>query len=295
MRYGMPYQGSKNKIAEKILFYLPSGKRLVDLFGGGGAISHCASLSYKWESVLYNELDPLVYKAFRMAINGEFREEKRWISHGEFIRLRDTDPYVAICFSFSNNLRFYAYSEELEPWKKALHYARVFKDNSLLKEMGIESDGSRADLKRFFKDRHKESLQSLESLQRLQSLESLQRLQRLQSLERLPIETINGSYTDYVYQDGDVVYCDPPYEDTDCKGYKGFDNEAFYQWVETRPYTVYFSTYEMDKLNNRFYKCWEEDKRVLSGNDNSLTKRECIYANREPAKTSLYATQLYLF
>ena len=286
MRYGMPYQGSKNKIAENILKFLPRGKRLVDLFGGGGAISHCASLSYKWESVLYNELNPLVYKAFRMAINGEFREEKRWISHEDFFRLRYTDPYVAFCFSFGNNLCGYAYNRELEPWKKALHYARVFKDNSLLKEMGIDSDGSRADLKRFFKDRHKEDLQSLGSLERLESLESL---------ERLPIETINGSYTDYVYQDGDVVYCDPPYEDTDCKGYKGFDNEAFYQWVETRPYTVYFSTYEMDKLNDRFFKCWEEDKRVTSGTDNSLTKRECIYTNREPERTSLIPIQLTLF
>ena len=283
MRYGMPYQGSKNQIAENILKFLPRGKRLVDLFGGGGAISHCASLSYKWESVLYNELNPLVYKAFKMAINGEFREEKRWISHEDFFRLRYTDPYVAFCFSFSNNLRSYAYSEELEPWKKALHYARVFKDNSLLKGMGIESDGSKDDLKRFFKDYHKGSLERLE------------RLQSLQSLESLPIETVNGSYTDYVYRDGDVVYCDPPYEGTRCDGYSGFDNEAFYQWVETRPYTVYFSTYGMDKLNDRFYRCWEEDKRVLPGDDKSLTKRECIYANREPERTSLIPIQLTLF
>lgn len=35
MTYGMPYQGSKNAIAEDIIDFLPSGKRLVDLFGGG--------------------------------------------------------------------------------------------------------------------------------------------------------------------------------------------------------------------------------------------------------------------
>ena len=43
--YGLPYQGSKNQIAEDIIDFLPSGNRLVDLFGGGGSISHCASLS----------------------------------------------------------------------------------------------------------------------------------------------------------------------------------------------------------------------------------------------------------
>lgn len=35
--YGMPYMGSKSKIALDIIKKLPSGKRLVDLFGGGGA------------------------------------------------------------------------------------------------------------------------------------------------------------------------------------------------------------------------------------------------------------------
>lgn len=33
-RYGIPYKGNKSKIAEEILSELPSGKRLVDLFGG---------------------------------------------------------------------------------------------------------------------------------------------------------------------------------------------------------------------------------------------------------------------
>lgn len=34
--YGVPYQGNKSRIADIILEVLPSGKRLVDLFGGGG-------------------------------------------------------------------------------------------------------------------------------------------------------------------------------------------------------------------------------------------------------------------
>lgn len=47
-KYGMPYKGSKSKIADQIIHALPVGKRLVDLFGGGGAITHCARLSNKW-------------------------------------------------------------------------------------------------------------------------------------------------------------------------------------------------------------------------------------------------------
>lgn len=36
MTYGLPYMGSKNTIAEDIINFLPSSKRFVDLFGGGG-------------------------------------------------------------------------------------------------------------------------------------------------------------------------------------------------------------------------------------------------------------------
>uniref|UniRef100_UPI00387041B0 ParB N-terminal domain-containing protein n=1 Tax=Ruminococcus sp. TaxID=41978 RepID=UPI00387041B0 len=36
--YGVPYQGNKSRIADIIISLLPEGDRLVDLFGGGGAI-----------------------------------------------------------------------------------------------------------------------------------------------------------------------------------------------------------------------------------------------------------------
>ena len=35
--YGVPYQGNKSRIADIIIYILPKGNRLVDLFGGGGA------------------------------------------------------------------------------------------------------------------------------------------------------------------------------------------------------------------------------------------------------------------
>ncbi len=277
MRYGLPYMGSKNQIAEEIIKYLPSGKRLVDLFGGGGAISHCASISPKWDGVLYNELSPLVFKAFKMAINGEFENENRWICRENFFKLRETDPYAAFCFSFSNNLTDYAYSKELEPIKKALHYSMVFGDDSLLKKIKIDP---------------RKRKEYLESYARLQSMCALARMKDLSGCE---IELSNDTYLNYVYKGGDVVYCDPPYESTCCKSYKGFDSEEFYNWVESRDYTVYFSSYEMPKLNERFYKAWEQDKRVTVGDNNALLKRECIYTNKKTDHVSLIPEQLMLF
>lgn len=57
--YGVPYRGSKNKLAEDIIALLPKGKRFVDLFAVGCAMTHCALLSGKWESILSNDLCPL--------------------------------------------------------------------------------------------------------------------------------------------------------------------------------------------------------------------------------------------
>ena len=70
-----------------------------------------------------------------MAIHGKFKNETRWISHEEFDKLKNVDPYVAFCFSFGNDLKSYAYGKDIEPYKKALHYLVVFQDESLMKEI----------------------------------------------------------------------------------------------------------------------------------------------------------------
>lgn len=126
MRYGMPYRGSKNQIAKWVIEHLPKKENLYDLFGGGGAITHCACESGKYTQIYYNDCNQLVVKAFDMAIHGKFRNENRWISHDDFFKLKDTDYYVACCFSFGNNLRSYAYNKETEQLKKAMHYSVFF-------------------------------------------------------------------------------------------------------------------------------------------------------------------------
>ena len=131
--------GSKSKIVKHIVPLFPSADNFVDLFAGGGAVTHYAMTINKYKHFVFNDINPLMPKAFEMALNGEFEREKRWISREEFFHLRDTDPYVAICFSFGNNLSNYMYSKDIEPIKEAYHYALFFGDYSLAKErMGID-------------------------------------------------------------------------------------------------------------------------------------------------------------
>lgn len=136
MKYGLPYQGSKNKLAERIVRLLPKRTNLVDLFCGGCAVSHAALLMGKYEHIHINDINWMCPTLFIDALNGKYNDENRWISREDFFRLKDTDPYVAVVWSFGNNLHTYLYSKEIEPLKKAIHYAMFFSDYSLGKELG---------------------------------------------------------------------------------------------------------------------------------------------------------------
>ena len=138
MKYGLPYKGSKNKLAERIVSLLPKRTYLIDLFCGGCAVSHAALLRNKYEHIHINDINWMCPTLFIDALNGKYQNETRWISREDFFRLKDTDPYVAVVWSFGNNLRDYLYSKEIEPLKKAIHYAIFFRDYSLGKDLGYD-------------------------------------------------------------------------------------------------------------------------------------------------------------
>lgn len=131
MKYGLPYMGSKNVIAEWIIRNLPRRKHLYDLFAGGCAITHCALVSGKFKNIHANDITDVPY-LFRDSVYGMYKNETRWISRTDFEHLKETDRYVRVCWSFGNNQKRYIYSKEVEEYKKALHYAIVFRDYSLI-------------------------------------------------------------------------------------------------------------------------------------------------------------------
>ena len=126
MTYGLPYKGSKTKLAERIIDLMPRAEHLYDLFAGGCAIAHCALIKGKYGHVHINDINPMMPQAFVKALQGGFDDEDRWISREDFFRLKDTDPYAALCFSFGSDTRTYIYGKDKEEYKKALHYAIYF-------------------------------------------------------------------------------------------------------------------------------------------------------------------------
>lgn len=120
MRYGLPYNGSKNKLAERIVNLLPRATHLFDIFAGGGSVTHCALLSGKWECVHFSDISNSV-ELLRDCFEGNIPDGSEWISREEFFKRKDSDPYVRLLYSFGNNQRQYLYGKDVEPYKKAVH------------------------------------------------------------------------------------------------------------------------------------------------------------------------------
>lgn len=116
MNYGLPYKGSKNSIAKWVISNLPASHTFVDLFAGGCAVTHAAILSGKFGRFIANDITEYP-QVFRDAIDGKYRNECRWISREDFLRLKDDDPYVRLCWSFGNNMKTYMYAPEVERFK----------------------------------------------------------------------------------------------------------------------------------------------------------------------------------
>ncbi len=291
-KYGLPYKGSKSKIVDKLLTAVPDAVNFYDLFAGGCAVTHAVLLSGRFANVYANDIDARGVTLFRDAVNGKYRDERRWISREDFFANKDTDGYIGLCWSFGNNGRDYLYSRKIEPYKKACHYAIVFGDFSLLRELcpevcdacvsaldGIEDIQERrmrfgpavvkwlkahgtaemVEGNPLYNSCHRRTYRGeehLQSLQRLQSLESLQRLQSLERLERLQrLQISSKSYDEVDIKPDSVVYCDLPYKGTNKYSKAGFDHDRFYDWACRQKELVLVSEYGMP--SDRFTCVWQ--------------------------------------
>ena len=259
--YGLPYTGSKSRIAHWVIDNLPSGRVLIDAFAGGCAITHRALLSQKWQTVIANDINGKYPQLFADAMHGQYRDEKRWISREDFERLKSKDAFVACCWSFGNKLKCYMYSKAIEPYKRALHYAIVFDDFAPMQELmpevaqavhdALQGQNNLHDrritaqnvivktLKRITDDNFahpviqnnplyqtiRHTSRNTPSLNGLESMERLERVQILESLESVQslerLQVTSLSYDEIDIPDGAVVYCDPPYHACDKSLYDG--------------------------------------------------------------------------
>lgn len=258
-KYGFPYKGSKNKLAEKIVKLFPDAENFYDLFCGGCAITHRALIENRWKNYVINDIDSRCSKLFLDAINGKFKDETRWISREDFYNLKDDDGYVAFCWSFGNNGRDYLYAKYLEPYKKALHYAIVFNDYSLGKELGLDLPvmakvksihDRRLMLRKYLRETNqiekaKSHPKAWNLLQNLENLGRLENLERFQPLETGKLKSSNKSYDEIEIKPNSIIYCDIPYKDTSVYNNQEFDFNKFNNWCKKQTELLFISSYDM--------------------------------------------------
>lgn len=245
--YGLPYKGSKSRIATKIVDLLPSAGHFYDIFSGGGAILHRAVLAGRWGDYTLNDINPMAPRFFMDCVDGRYRDERRWVTREEFFERKDADALVAFCWSFGNNLVDYIFGKDIEPVKKKLYDAVVNADYAPMLVYGVDLSGLDG-----LKDLHHRRLTAQALCQRAGiylPLEPLRRYERLQNLERLrpykgKIHAVSTDYRGVEILPDSVVYCDIPYKGTDDYGVD-FDHEQFYDWACSQREPVYVSSYEM--------------------------------------------------
>lgn len=277
MNYGLPYKGSKSRIADEIYELFPVKKNFYDLFCGGCAMTHYALLRGDFEKFIINDIQGICPELFWEAIHGKYKNESRWISREDFYAT--DDAYVRFIWSFGNNLKNYLYSKELEPFKKACHYAIVFDDWSLYEKLCPETVDAAKFALNGIKDRKERRLAFgpavVAKLKEINDPEVIKnnvlyaschltkgeygdtplsegdvedgmiRQQRLESLERLErLERHTGSYDQVEILPDSVIYCDIPYFGTDDYGVD-FNFEKFYDWCERQTEQVFISSYWM--------------------------------------------------
>ena len=266
---------------------------------GGGSLIHYQLLQNQYKNYYANYFNPLVVKAFEMAIHGKFKNETRWISHEEFDKLKNTDPYVAFCFSFGNDLKSYAYGKDIEPYEKALHYLVVFQDESLMKEIFSNIDFSFVHKIKDVNDRRLKT-QSFVKTNSFAintpidiSAKTTPLLQNIINWNRLNIpcdncslnvnnfEMTDKSYDEIEIKPNSVIYCDIPYKSTNkYEISKDFDYEKFYSWCERQTELCFISEYSMPK--DRFTCIAEiEHRSIICANENQSVIERVFLPNHQ--------------
>jgi len=270
--YGVPYMGSKQKLVDKIIPFIlerhPDTTDLYDLFGGGGSISLYAVRKYPDIQVHYNELS--------WAIGGLMQHLKDggkipfdFVTRAEFEReYKGNDWYAGLlqsAWTFGNNQKSYLYGMPIQDFKQSLTelvMTGTLKDNDIewLEETAddiIQKEYKKRTSTKIFLNpkRYNTPYQRRIVLARqiplLGALQHMSRLERLVQIEKMPgIQRLNitagTGYSDIeIKGDRPLLYCDPPYEGTAEYREGSFDHKAFYDWVMSREYPVYVSSYKV--------------------------------------------------
>jgi site-specific DNA-adenine methylase len=258
----MPYQGSKSRIAAQIVKHFPKADTFVDLFFGGGAVTHAAMLSGKFKNFIANDLRKTP-QAWNTAVDGIGDEYDRYVSKEEF--QASDDMIVKMLWSFGASCRSYAHAgiHELS--------ARMIMSNSIEERY--------SSFLKFLKDIEARGTNDL--YHAVQFISAVAQLRRIKTLEgNQPVTPFNLDYREVEIPKDSVVYCDPPYRGTQHYGNR-FDSDAFWEWCRSREFPVYISEQQAPE---DFVQVFSVQKVVSFTKSSGKKRNEGLFLHRKWVK-----------
>lgn len=282
---GIPYMGSKRKLAPKILTKImqdnPNTKYIFDLFGGGGSISFMAMQIKGIKQVHYNEFNPAIVALLRDIMdNGVTDKYYKWVSREEFKKNVDrTDWYGGLLktvWSFGNNQKAYLFGKDIEASKKLLHGIAVDNNYDNIKkfknmfDFKFDSDVLHKTFKKKTIEQRRTIIMRMikNTMNRfdVQQLERLSRMQHLQNLQNLQVTNLSYEQVEINTPiDETVIYLDPPYKGT-AEYDKSIDFKKLTQWIKDSPYKIYLSEYN-NTHNMKLVKSFKHRGLLSSNNE----------------------------
>ena len=251
MIYGLPYKGSKNIIAKRIVAALPSGTNFVDCCCGGGAIVQAATLSGKFKTVTGYDINKSIIGLLQatMVDFGKIDYENfPVVSKEEFCAARDRnetlkDFLIRYTCSFGANGMSYVWGESRTKYKTLIHNAIA------LPTMEQRRQALRDFIGCLVKDKLSEA--ELENLDNIDQALALNRIHKVENTMRsrkskTKLDFVCGSMFDIPFEKYDVIYFDPPYAGTTGYQKKQFDFIRFrtlLQVLKDMGKTVFVSEY----------------------------------------------------
>ena len=232
---GLPYIGSKKKIAKKLIEIVKQNfgtdKTIYDLFGGGGAITLECKL--QGLDVVYNDIDPIPGLMIQKILSEDREYLKTLIcSREEFFQIRDKedktidDHLKLLINSFGNDCKSYLYGKKHSDIKYTLA-KEIIKNHDCFSGYKQTETYKRC----IAKNGRLKHLVRIQQLERLQQLKQLENIQGIEANGK--IKFYNKDYKEFSDIKNSIIYLDPPYKDTK-KAYKhnNLDYENFYKWCE---------------------------------------------------------------
>jgi len=268
---GLPYMGSKRKIANEIVNYIlkknKDVKYFYDVFGGGGAISFEAIQKHQIKKVFYNEFNGGVVSLLKdIRDNGITDKYYQFVDRQTFLDNKDKDDFLGglckVVWSFGNNVdKGYMYGKDIENDKKLLHNVIVNKCEDSLKyfnkkhntyltinDKSLFDEDIKQRAKRI-KNQVRFRLGLNQELKMIPHISQIFQLEELKDINLSNLNITNQSYEQVQFTtppNETIIYLDPPYENTG-KYEKDIDHKEFYKWVDTliaKGFKVYISSYE---------------------------------------------------